>query len=125
MFKRRTLMKYMGTILAGFLLFEPCGRLVNAQEQTPVQAVQTEDRSLLANFLTVVNIPARAALCGANSLLAAIVMGASAGRRYADAATMIEEGCAGPWVITPEMIEQEQELEKYKASGELAQNKPD
>jgi len=117
-------MKYIGTILAGFLLFELCGRLASAQEPTPVQAVQTDDQGLLANLLTVVNIPARGVLCGVNTLLAAIVMGASAGRRYAEAGTMIEEGCAGPWVITPEMIEQGQQLEKNKASADLSGNKP-
>ena len=33
-------------------------------------------------------------------------MSYSAGMRYADAAHMLESGCAGSWVVTPEMVDQ-------------------
>ena len=57
-------------------------------------------------MLTIMNIPARVALCGLNTWLASIVMTFSAGMRYADAVKMMEEGCSGPWIITPQMIDE-------------------
>ena len=103
-------MKPMKIFLVCLLLFEPLGSLARGQEQQlPTQASQAEEQhTSVAALLTVVNIPARGLLCGASSLLASIVMGASGGRRYADAATMIEESCAGPWIITSSMIEEGQ-----------------
>jgi len=103
-------MKWIKTLLACLLLFEPWGSFARAQEQQPpAQTIPAEEQTPLATLLTVVNIPARGLLCGASSLLASIVMGASGGRRYADAATIIEESCAGPWIITPRMIEEGQQ----------------
>ena len=77
-------------------LAEPQGSQVNARED--------EDRSeaFLAGFLTAINIPSRLVLCGLDAGMGAIVMAASAGRREDYAAEIIREGCAGPWVITPE-----------------------
>lgn len=81
-----------------------------SQEEQPAVEAPTQTTEVeihpLASVLTVMNIPARAALCGLNSWLASIVMFFSAGMRYADAAKMMEEGCSGPWVITPEMLEE-------------------
>ncbi|TAK07634.1 hypothetical protein EPO44_03745 [bacterium] len=73
----------------------------------------------LASVLTAMNIPARAALCGLNSWLASIVMVFSAGMRYADAGKMMEEGCSGPWIITPEMLEKSPEKEKSEAGSNI------
>ena len=104
-------MKWIKTLLVCLLLFEPWGSPARGQEQQlPTQIGQTEEQHTpVTALLTVVNIPARGLLCGASSLLASIVMGASGGRRYADAATIIEESCAGPWIITPRMIEEGQQ----------------
>jgi hypothetical protein len=103
-------MKPIEIFLVCLLLFEPLGSLARGQEQQlPTQTGQAEEQpTAVSTLLTVVNIPARGLLCGASSLLASIVMGASGGRRYADAATMIEESCSGPWIITPRMIEEGQ-----------------
>ena len=57
-------------------------------------------------ILTAVTIPARATLCGLDSWLASIFTAFSAGTRYGDAAQMMESGCAGSWVVTPEMVDQ-------------------
>ena len=57
-------------------------------------------------ILTAMTIPARLALCGLNNWLASIFTTFSAGMRYGDASQMMESGCAGSWVVTPEMIDQ-------------------
>ena len=88
------------------LTVAPLGGLARSSEERP--ATETVETRLDPRpvIFTAINIPARAALCGLNSWLASIFMAFSAGMRYADAAHMTEEGCFGPWVITPEMIEQ-------------------
>lgn len=98
-------------------LLGPPRALAQSQEEqqpsveAPTQAIEVEFHPL-ASALTAMNIPARAALCGLNSWLASIVMVFSAGMRYADAGKMMEEGCSGPWIITPEMLEKSRELEE-------------
>lgn len=91
-----------------------------SQEGQPSADAPADDPEVelhpVASFLTAVNIPARATLCGLNSWLASIVTFFSAGMRYAEAAKMIEEGCSGPWIITPEMLEEA----KIKEKGEPA-----
>ncbi len=84
--------------------------------ETPAQTVEMEIHHL-SSVLTAMNIPARAALCGLNSWLASIVMTFSAGMRYADAAKMMEEGCSGPWIVTPEMLEESRKKEKNGTSS--------
>jgi hypothetical protein len=118
----KPLMKAIEILLVCLLLFEPWGNLARGQEQPlPTQASQAEEQQTpVATLLTIVNIPARGLLCGASSLLASIFMGASGGRRYADAATMIEESCSGPWIITPSMIEEGQ---KDKISPDMLEYK--
>lgn len=101
-------------------LLGPLGIHAQSQEEqtpaaAPEQTVELEFHPL-ASVLTTMNIPARAALCGLNSWLASIVMVFSAGMRYADAAKMMEDGCSGPWVITPEMIEEVKKTEKGEPS---------
>ncbi len=90
-------------------LVAPCIGFSQPQEEpTETQTVQQVEERIdpLAAFLTITNIPARGILCGATGIVAGIVMGASAGRRYTDAAQMMEASCSGPWVITPEMVEE-------------------
>jgi len=104
-------------------LLGPPRALAQSQEEqpsaeAPTQAIEVEFHPL-ASVLTAVNIPARAALCGLNSWLASIVMVFSAGMRYADAGKMMEEGCSGPWIITPEMLEKSQEKEKKEADSNI------
>ena len=84
--------------------------------ETPAQTVGVEIDPL-SSVLTTMNIPARAALCGLTGWMASIVMVFSGGMRYADAAKMIEEGCSGPWIITPEMLEESRKKEKDEESS--------
>jgi hypothetical protein len=73
----------------------------------------------VASILTAVNIPARATLCGLNTWLASLVTFFSAGMRVADAAQMMEDGCSGPWIITPEMLEESKKKEKDKPASTI------
>lgn len=86
------------------------------EEQTSAQTVEVEIHPV-ASLLTAVNVPARVVLCGLSGWMASIVMTFSAGRRYADAAKMMEDGCSGPWVITPEMLEEGRKKEKNEPGG--------
>lgn len=86
--------------------------------EAPAEVIEIEVHPV-ASVLTAVNIPARAALCGLNTWLASIVMFFSAGMRYADAAKMMEEGCSGPWVITPEMLEESKKKEKSEPAAAI------
>lgn len=76
-----------------------------SEGQIPEQAQQGQDQSLLANVLTGINIPARGVVCGLTGVLAGVFMMASGGMRYGDAAQMLREGCSGPWIVTPQMID--------------------
>lgn len=93
-------------------------RARSQEEQIPPQTAEQkeEGNSLLASMLTAANIPARGMLCGFTGLMAFFTMLISAGTRYAEAAQMMEENCSGPWVITPEMIE-EGRVKKKEATG--------
>ena len=86
--------------------------------ETPAQTVEVEINPL-ASVLTIMNIPARAVLCGLTGWMASIVMTFSGGMRYADAAKMMEDGCSGPWIITPEMLEKSREKEKSEAGSNI------
>ena len=101
----------------------PLNVLAQSQEErpsveTPAQTIEVEIDPL-ASLLTIMNVPARAALCGLNTWLASIVMTFSAGMRYADAAKMMEDGCSGPWIITPEMLEKSRQKEKTEAGSNI------
>jgi hypothetical protein len=74
-------------------------------KQARAEAVEVKIDPRPALFAAV-TVPARSGLCGLNSWLASIFLTFSAGMRYADAAQMMESGCAGSWVVTPEMIDQ-------------------
>lgn len=79
----------------------------SGEEKAPARRAETVDENHLANLLTIVNVPARGVVCGLTSVMASIFMAASGGTRYADAAEMVREGCAGPWVITPLALAEE------------------
>ncbi len=96
-----------------------------AGDKDEKQQVETQDdvryefgKPLLAVILTTFNIPFRGLLCVSDVGMGYITMGASAGRRYAQAADYIEQGCAGPWILTPSKIRQEQQkVEKLKGAA--------
>ncbi len=92
------------------------GRARSQEEQPPAQAIEVQ-MDTLPSVLTAMNIPARGVLCGLTGLMAGIVMAASAGMRYADAAKMMEDGCSGPWIITREMLEESRKKEKEETSS--------
>ena len=75
-----------------------------SEEQAPTRSGMTAAPAAIAAMLTAVNIPARLTLCGLSTGLASVVMVVSGGRRYDLGGEMIEAGCAGPWIITPEMV---------------------
>ncbi|NIO09264.1 MAG: hypothetical protein GTO40_15135 [Deltaproteobacteria bacterium] len=75
-------------------------------------------KPLLSALLTTFNIPFRGLLCVSDFGMAYITMGASAGRRYSQAADFIEQGCEGPWILTPSRIRAEQQkVEKLKGAA--------
>jgi len=75
-------------------------------------------KPLLAAILTTFNIPFRGLLCISNIGMGTITMGASAGRRYSQAADFIEQGCVGPWLLTPRRIRiEQQKVEELKGAG--------
>ena len=74
-------------------------------------------KPLLAAILTTFNIPFRGLLCISDIGMGTMTMGVSAGRRYSLAADFIEQGCAGPWILTPRRIrEEQQKVEKLKGA---------
>ncbi len=75
-------------------------------------------KPLLAVILTTLNIPFRGLLCISDVGMGTMTMGLSAGRRYSQAADFIEQGCAGPWILTPRRIRGEQQkVEKLKGAA--------
>ncbi len=88
------------------------------QEQTQDDVRYEFGKPLLAAILTTLNVPFRGLLCISDLGMSTITMGASAGRRYSQAADYIEQGCAGPWILTPAKIRQEQQkVEKLKGAA--------
>ena len=75
-------------------------------------------KPLLAAILTTFNIPFRGLLCISDVAMGTMTMGLSAGRRYSQAADFIAQGCAGPWILTPRRIrEEQQKVEKLKGAA--------
>ena len=88
------------------------------QKQTQDNVRYELGKPLLAAILTTLNVPFRGLLCISDLGMSTITMGASAGRRYSQAADYIEQGCAGPWILTPSKIRQEQQkVEKLKGAA--------
>ncbi len=116
--------KFSGLILALTMVLLSFN-LVNAgfEEETERKATQEKvtyeiEKPLLAALLTAFNIPFRGLLCISDVGMGAITMGASAGRRYSQAAEFIEQGCKGPWILTPRTVmEEQQKVEKLKGAA--------
>ena len=88
------------------------------QEQTQDDVRYEFGKPLLAAILTTLNVPFRGLLCISDVGMSTITMGASAGRKYSQAADTIEQGCAGPWILTPSKIRQEQQkVEELKGAA--------
>ena len=89
------------------VLFSPPLYPAEPQEgQVPAPEDVYVGEVLLSGILTAFNVSFRGMLCGTVPVWGYIVVGASGGRRYTEAANDMEEGCAGPWVITPQMIKE-------------------
>ena len=116
--------KFSGFILAVAMVLLSFN-LVNAgfEDETERKATQDEvtheiGMPLLATLLTTLNIPFRGLLCISDVGMGTITMGASAGRRYSQTAEFIEQGCKGPWILTPRTIrEDQQKVEKLKGAA--------
>ncbi len=88
------------------------------QEKTQDDVRFELGKPLLAAILTTFNLPFRGLLCISDVGMGTMIMGASAGRRYSQAADFIEQGCAGPWILTPRRIrEEQQKVEKLKEAA--------
>ena len=88
------------------------------QEQTQDDVRYGFGKPLLAAILTTFNIPFRGLLCISDIGMGTMTMGVSAGRRYSQAADFIEQGCAGPWILTPRRIrEKQQKVEELKGAA--------
>ena len=71
-------------------------RLLDAQEeQVPAQEAADVSGTLLAGIITAFNIPSRVIRCGVDAGMGLITVGTSGGGRIAQAANVMEEGCAG------------------------------
>jgi hypothetical protein len=57
-----------------------------------------------AGVLNVVYVPGRAIICTAGTLVAGVFMLATFGSAYREAVSFFNEGCGGPWVLTPEQV---------------------
>ncbi len=88
------------------------------QEKTQDDVRYELAKPLLAAILTTFNIPFRGLLCISDLGMGAMTMGVSAGRRFSRAADFIEQGCAGPWILTPRRIrEEQQKVEELKRAA--------
>ena len=88
------------------------------QEKTQDDVRYELGKPLLAAILTTFNIRFRGLLCISDVGMGTMTMGVSAGRRYSQAADFIEQGCAGPWILTPRRIrEEQQKVEKLKGAA--------
>jgi len=54
-----------------------------------------------AGFLNVVYVPGKVILCGAGAVASAGLMLLTFGSAYHAATQVFNEGCGGPWVLTP------------------------
>lgn len=92
-------------LVLAFTLHGPFMRLIDYQEgPVPTAEGVYVSKVLLSGILTSFNVPFRGLFCGADTVWGFVVVEESGGRRYTQAANVMEEGCAGPWVITPQMI---------------------
>src|SRR5262245_13309432 len=57
-----------------------------------------------AGVLNVVYVPGKAILCGAGAIVAGGLMLLTFGNAYREATSFFNEGCSGPWTVTPEQV---------------------
>jgi hypothetical protein len=94
-------------IVLTLVLFSPPLHLAEPQEE---QVSAPEDvhvgEVLLSGFLTTLNIPSRAVLCGVGAGWVLMFVVLTLGRGYDLAANDMKDSCDGPWVITPQTVEE-------------------
>jgi peptidoglycan-associated lipoprotein len=101
----RTVNSVLLIVLVSFAVFLcPLSNTATAGEADRTSQHSESGAPALAGILTVLNVPARGMACGLSGVLGSVVMLASGGVRYPLAAEIMQEGCSGPWVITPEMV---------------------
>jgi len=106
-----TLIKIFCLVLAAILtLSGPLNVLAQSKESeaTAAPADGSESSGLKdapykvgAGVATVINIPLRGVLCTIGGVAGLVVLVISFGSGYRAATRVVEEGCSGPWVITP------------------------
>jgi hypothetical protein len=57
-----------------------------------------------AGVATVINVPMRTGLCALGAAGGLVTLIVTFGSGYRFAARVVEEGCGGPWIITPEHL---------------------
>ena len=71
--------------------------------QPPREPVSTGAK-VGAGFLNVVYVPGKAIACGAGTIVAGAFMLLTFGSAHREATSFFNEGCAGPWLSTPEQV---------------------
>lgn len=80
-----------------------------ATETASAQETRKDDSSgaayeIGAGVATAVNIPLRGAICVIGGVAGFVVLVITFGSGYRAAASVVEHGCSGPWIITPEHL---------------------
>jgi hypothetical protein len=57
-----------------------------------------------AGVLNVVYVPGKAITCGVGTIVAGAFMLVTFGSAHREATSFFNEGCAGPWLLTPEQV---------------------
>src|SRR5262245_24183748 len=81
--------------------------LAAAQTTAPVPAMPPEPSSgaqVGAGVLNVVYVPGKVIICSAGTLASAGLMLLTFGQAYHAAVRIFDEGCGGPWVLTPDEV---------------------
>ena len=58
-----------------------------------------------AGVLNVVYVPGKAIVCGVGTIVAGGFMLLTFGTAYREAVSFFNEGCGGPWMLTPEQVQ--------------------
>ena len=69
-------------------------------------AEPSEGARVGAGFLNVVYVPGKAIVCGAGAVASTAIMLLTFGSAYHAAVDIFNEGCGGPWVLTPQIVSQ-------------------
>lgn len=106
--------KRLGAVVTVLALVGGCLAPV-ASAQTPMQSMQPETVEVTpvevgkgarvgAAVLNVVYVPGKAITCTAGTIVAGGFMLATFGSAYREAVSFFNEGCGGPWLLTPEQV---------------------